>query len=249
MGTEEVRALLANPYTWLSLGLAAIIGVWWAQMTPVTSNLTLVIGISSLMVTAWLNPWTVGQTLFIRILCVVVTGSVLGVLAYSTLWVRRDNSPPIAVTKIVVEPPPYEVGKPLRVKIEVKCTISGLRLRGRCHTFTGVADDLALSPEKRALNEKRIWEQYERESKAKTPISLNAIAGLMTVPIDGPLLTREDVEYLNGPIGVIYVVGQIDFGKGTLDYCGFIRTAEITADEGRATLCIEHNGPSSKAVF
>jgi hypothetical protein len=42
---DEIRSLLLSYYTWLGVGTAAVIGVWWWRMTATSANVTLVIGV------------------------------------------------------------------------------------------------------------------------------------------------------------------------------------------------------------
>jgi hypothetical protein len=75
-------------------------------------------------------------------------------------------------------------------------------------------------------------------------MQLSAIVGLMHVQENGPVLTARDVEALNGPNGIIYVVGQIDYEQGAIDFCGFFLPAQSVT----ASLCVNHNGPSQRNV-
>ena len=238
--------------------VALFLLVWQYKMNQNTSNLTTAAIWILFTLALWNTPAIANLQSMPRSLWTGLFSMGISLILYYTIWtapptlaIQANTVIPISVTQIIAQWPPYEEGKPLRIEIEIRCDQAGLKMAGRCCTFVGIADDVALSPEKRPIHEKRIGEQYERDAKGKTPILLSGTHGLITVPVDGPLLTKDDVDALNSPTGVVFIAGQIDYGSGAIDYGGFVRTAEKEriADKGRATLFIEHNGPSSVIAF
>lgn len=166
-----------------------------------------------------------------------------------TAWVvhssRSQPPPPIAVTGVIVQPP-FEAGKPLRISIEMVSEVSGLKIRGWNYTAVGVADDNALSEARRPANEEKLWQAYKEKARRAGPLELTAIKGTMNTPLLGPVLTAGDVEALGSANGIVYSLGQVDYGSGALDYCVYFRPSI----GGRGTLCVEHNGPSvNRAEF
>jgi hypothetical protein len=95
---ENVKAILASPYSWLfGIGVAALLGVWWAKMTPTTSNITLVVGVVAITASAFLHPWISTQPPLVRWLWTLATVSCLGLAVYYTLWSATDSgSQPLA---------------------------------------------------------------------------------------------------------------------------------------------------------
>lgn len=94
MGFNEIKELLANPYTWIGLGTAALVGVWWWGMTPNTANLTLVFGVVAFALAAFLHPWIGKQPGLVRFMWTLAVFAMTGLAAYYTLWTTTENAPP-----------------------------------------------------------------------------------------------------------------------------------------------------------
>ena len=91
---EDIKSLIFSPYTWFGLGVAAIGGVWWARLTPTTSNITLAFAVISLTITAVIHPWTASQHFIVRTLFAVATFSVASLAVYFTLWTKSASGGP-----------------------------------------------------------------------------------------------------------------------------------------------------------
>jgi hypothetical protein len=154
--------------------------------------------------------------------------------------------PPIAVTNIAVLEP-YEIAKWLRVEMVLNNSVAGLKLRSLHTVVVGIAiaKYAEVKPNKRLQSENEIWRKYEETARDALPESLTSVAGQMRVPIEAVTLTERDITALKDVSGIVYVLGQIDYGTGTLDYCGYIQPAQ----SNDSILCVEHNGPVPHPVF
>lgn len=152
-------------------------------------------------------------------------------------------TPPISLAQLSMEPP-YEEGKSVKLFIKLKNTEPGLRVRGQFQTLVGLLGN-DHSPERRLKEERKYWELYETNAKSKTPMAFSCVVGTVMIPIDSPPLNQSAADHLNGPNGFIYIVGQLDYGSGTLDFCGYI----LSKEPFMGLLCVEHNGPVPKPVF
>jgi hypothetical protein len=115
-------------------------------------------------------------------------------------------SPSIAVTNIIGRQP-YEEGKRLPLEIALNNTVSGLKLRSSHIIAIGMDGDIGFSSENRRENEKMIWQKYEEFAQGRNPELLTSIAGVMTMPIEGPMLGESEIYKLKDIKGFIYFAG------------------------------------------
>jgi len=92
----EVKTLLATYWTWVALASGALLGVWWAKMTPATANITLGIGVIAAGVAVFLQPWVAAHPLLIRVFWSLAVSSILALTVYYTLWDKSWPPMPIA---------------------------------------------------------------------------------------------------------------------------------------------------------
>jgi hypothetical protein len=104
---DDWTQLLKDPANYLfGLGVAAILGVWWARMTPAQSNATLVLGV--LAIGGAVAIKTAGQPIVLRALWVGAVTCSLGLFVNYQLWARTGPSPTTATTPVprqTAEPP------------------------------------------------------------------------------------------------------------------------------------------------
>jgi len=176
----------------------------------------------------------------------MIASGALGLSLYFLyVWLEPNTaSPPIAVTGMSIDPKPYEVGKTLHVYLRINNVSSGLKLKGGFKTWAGAMDEIGLRPENRQSNEALLWKEFE-SSPPVQKFPLSWVRGDTISVCDGPTLTQEQADRLNGANGIVYMIGQIDYGDGALDFGGYIRTANPQV----GTFAIEHNGPAEKRFF
>lgn len=91
LGMEAWNQLLKDPANYfLSFGVAAILGVWWARMTPAQSNLTLVLGVLAIGVAVFIK--TGGLPFLVRGLWVGAALCLGGLFVNYQLWTYRAET-------------------------------------------------------------------------------------------------------------------------------------------------------------
>lgn len=108
---EEIETLLINPYTYLSIGSAALIGVFWGKMNPSAANLILVFGVLLITLFAFMHPLVSANPMFIRVLWTLASGSILGLLAYYILWTAFVPLLLSSTTTAAEKPPDVIIGE------------------------------------------------------------------------------------------------------------------------------------------
>ena len=84
---DEWNQLFKDPANYFyALGAAALLGVWWARMTPTQSNLTVAFGVIAMGLATTFK--VSDQPLVLRVLWVAFVVSALGLVSYYTLWSR-----------------------------------------------------------------------------------------------------------------------------------------------------------------
>ncbi|HEX7518234.1 MAG TPA: hypothetical protein VF345_13225 [Chthoniobacterales bacterium] len=178
------------------------------------------------------------------LIVIALSGAIGGAAWWQFMIPNRLAAPPISLTGIVLRPP-YEVGKPIRFVIKLNNTAPGLKVRGRVTTVVGLIRDRSVFASQREERERQHWATYEQSANSGSLIKLSCTVGALEVRIDGPALTEIAVEHLNGPDGFVYVMGQLDYGSGALDFCGHVESSDPTA----VILCVDHNGPVRRPAF
>lgn len=248
--TVFCRSLIESPITSFCLGLFLL--VWQFKMTQNSANLTTV-AIWGLFTLAVLRtPPVLGLEMIPRVLVTAMFSSMIGLGLYTTIWtnpvsatIPKSDAPPFTIVRMQVQHSDFEIGKNLQIVIDINNTLPGAKFRTRFYVLIGSGDDAALSTENRQKNEAGYWNRYEQDAFGKPPIPLSGTLGLMHFNIPGPLITEEIRRFLTGPTGIVYVVGQIDYGQGALDYGAYIRMDRPET----AVLCVGHNGPSTSVAF
>ena len=88
---ESWNQLLKDPASYcFSLGVGAILGVWWARMTPAQSNVTLVIGV--LAISAAVAFKTGGLPPLVRGLWIGAALCLVGLFVNYQLWTPRAET-------------------------------------------------------------------------------------------------------------------------------------------------------------
>ena len=106
----EIKALMTSPYTWFTLGVGAMLGVWWTKLTPVTANFTLAIGVVALTASVFLFPWISAQPIVIRTIWSLAAFSTLCLAVYYTLWTTTVPVELSATTSSAVQPAGATIG-------------------------------------------------------------------------------------------------------------------------------------------
>lgn len=98
---DDWRQLTKDPaYYFLTLGVSAILGVWWARMTPPQSNVTLIIGVVFIGLAAAFKFRR--QPLLVRSLWVGAAVCLSGLFVYYQLWTPRAET--LEATKKILTP-------------------------------------------------------------------------------------------------------------------------------------------------
>jgi hypothetical protein len=179
------------------------------------------------------------------LIVIALAGAIGGAAWWQFMVPGQLSAPPISI-RVIELLPPYEAGKPIRFVIKMNNTAPGLRVQGRVRTMAGNITDRSVFFAKREQTERNYWAIYEKnDAESGSLIKLSCIVGAFEARVEGPILTDTAAEHLNGPDGFVYILGQLDYGAGALDFCGCIEPREPT----RFTLCVDHNGPVRRAIF
>ncbi len=248
--TNFLHSLCNNPL--IAYAVALFLLVWQFKMNQGTSNFTVVIIWGLFAYAIFGTPPLPAIEIIPRVLWTGLFSMALGLVLYTMIWTKTPApmsaltaKPLIYVTNIFFKPPPYKAGERMGITIEINNGMPGIKLRGHCLTAIGTAVDEQLTPSNRAQAEMELWDHYEKSASKSSSTMLSSAAGLMTLNFDGDVITEQNEKDLRDPNGILYIVGQIDYGSGALDYCGYARMKH----GGRVLLCIEHNGPVPKAAF
>lgn len=249
MDSAKVEAILGSPLLWGFIGLVAIAVALSGRLDVTAAKWVLVGAWTMAIFSVYRFDPMLRQSIIARSLWVIMISAGIGLaLYYLSAWMENRPSsvaPPISIVRITLEPR-YEVDKPVHIVIKLNNTIPGLKVRGLQTFFVGkISGDSFSKLDRRLDMERKFWQEYEQNARTEMPMSLSCVAGVVMIPIDGPPLNENAVEHLNGPDGFVYVMGQLDYGSGALDYCAQIRSSDPTT----ATLCIDHNGPAPRPAF
>jgi len=110
MDFKELFASLSN---WLfTFAIACAVGVWWASLTPMTTNLSLAVAVVAIALAVFFHPLLGSQHLVVRVMWTLGAGCAAGLLAYYTLWI--DLSKAVVETAILAsnakQPPNTMIG-------------------------------------------------------------------------------------------------------------------------------------------
>lgn len=88
---EALNQLVKDPGNWFfTVGVAAILGVWWARLTPNESNATLVIGVLAVGIAIFFK--TSGLLLPLRVLWIGTIVCPLTLFVYYEMWTPRAET-------------------------------------------------------------------------------------------------------------------------------------------------------------
>jgi hypothetical protein len=83
---DELKAFLANPYTWFGIGVAGLLGVFWERISEPIANVTIVLSVTAISVGLFLWSANTRLDLPLRFAVSVTTWGVLFAAGYITLW-------------------------------------------------------------------------------------------------------------------------------------------------------------------
>lgn len=203
---------------------------------------------------------------FMSLFVCCIAGALLGLVAWGCFWfasrpsikqqhassmgASQTASPPalqcpVAVTGMSIDPGPYAVGKVVHISLRINSTVSGLKIRlGFFAWAAAITREQLSDPDNRKRLEESMWKQFE-DKPPMPKIAVASVRGDVTGVLDWPIPTQEHADRLNGPDGVAYIMGQLDYGDGALDFGGYVRPS----NEQMVTFAMEHNGPAQKRFF
>ena len=257
---SHILDFISHPVFGIVLTILLLVAGW--KMTASGANALLIVAWGIFVTYAFFTGPLPQLELLPRFLWTLLIAGGFGLGIYYTLWTTPPlvvekksveltsssqptaNSLPISVTGFGIDHGPYEAGKIVHVILRINNLSSNLKLRGGFKIWADAADSASLSLENRHHTEELLWKQFEANPPTQR-IPLSWARGDMISTIDGPVLTKEQADRLNGATGIVYIMGQIYYGDGALDFGGYVQT--VTPHVG--TLAIEHNGPAKKRFF
>lgn len=151
-------------------------------------------------------------------------------------WDKAE--PPLHVVSLRVLP--IAPKNTFRVNIHFNSEAPSLQILGRSRVFL---DRRRVTTATRIEIERELWALYERlnqvlDGPQSSQPRLATPKGLGFFTSQALALTPRDLADLAGGAATAYVMGEIDYGSGVIEFCGFHRPVDSTA----VFLCASHNG-------